>query len=60
MFLLFNFSTELIPGQLSANLNIVKMMCNFRRMFTVNTDAVPALSYSGQVGYRGYLITIGL
>ena len=31
-------------GLLSANLNVVKILCNFQRAFTVNTEAVPALS----------------
>ena len=40
-------------------MNDVKILCNFEFVFTVNTKAVPTLSYSfnsGQVGYCGYLI----
>ena len=51
-----------ISGLLSANLNVVKIPCNFQRAFTVNTEALPSLSdsfNSGQVGYCSYLI-IGL
>ena len=43
------WGTELISDMLSANLNIVKNLCN---LFPVNTDAVTTLSYSfisGQV-----------
>jgi hypothetical protein len=35
------------------------MLCTYQHAFTVNTVAVPALSYSfnsGQLGYCGYLI----
>uniref|UniRef100_A0A4W5L898 Transient receptor potential cation channel, subfamily M, member 6 n=1 Tax=Hucho hucho TaxID=62062 RepID=A0A4W5L898_9TELE len=34
------------PEQISCLLSAVKMLCNFQRAFTVNTEAVPALSYS--------------
>ena len=39
-----NVGTEQISGLLSANLNVVKIMYNFRRAFTVNIDAEPGLS----------------
>ena len=48
-------------GLLNANLNIVKILCNFQRALAVNTEAVPALSYSfnsGHVGYCGYLVVL--
>ena len=35
---------EQISGLLSANLKVVKILCNFQHTFTVNTEAVPALS----------------
>jgi hypothetical protein len=46
--------TEQISGLLSANLNVVKILCNFQHVFTVNTEAVRALS--SQMGSCGYLI----
>jgi hypothetical protein len=55
------FDTEQISGVPSTNLNIVKILCNFRHEFIVNTEAVPAINYSfnsGGVGYCGYLIII--
>lgn len=36
-----NVITEQISGLLSANFNIVKTLCIFWRVFTVNTEAVP-------------------
>jgi hypothetical protein len=35
------FTTEQISGLLSAN--FVKILCNFRCTFTMNTDVVPAI-----------------
>ena len=46
MFPLIVFGTEQISGLLSANLNIVKILCDFQCVFTVNTEAVPTLSYT--------------
>ena len=48
-----------MSGLLSANLNVVKMMCIFWHALTVNTEAIHALRNrfnSGQVGYGVYLI----
>jgi hypothetical protein len=59
MFPLIVFLTEQISVLLSANLNVVNILCNFQQVFTVNTEAVSTLSYSfnsGHVGYCGYLI----
>jgi hypothetical protein len=48
-----------MSGLLSTNLNVVRILCNFQRAFTVNTEAVPTVMYSfnsGRVGYCGYLV----
>jgi hypothetical protein len=37
------------------NLNFVKILCNFQRMFTMNTALIYSFD-SGQVGHCGYLI----
>ena len=43
MFPLLYFGAEQISGLLRANLKVVKILCNFQRVFTVNTEALPAL-----------------
>jgi hypothetical protein len=41
MFTQIFLGIEQIVGLLRANFNVVNILCNFQRAFTVNTEAVP-------------------